>query len=103
MKKIRINGKKYKVERYIEVKNKDEVIGSIPLLSVTMMSDYKWQLQAMKDRLQNSYKYSNENISDVLNNLKEWLLNNTTKALHKHYCKEFKICYDFIFEAKEAK
>lgn len=49
--------------------------GTLPLVDVPMMSDYKWQLKALEDRLENPEKYRaiGENVEEAIAQLREWL------------------------------
>lgn len=49
--------------------------GTLPLVAVPMMSDYKWQLKALEDRLVDPEKYRaiGENVEEATAQLREWL------------------------------
>lgn len=58
--------------------------GIVPLADVPMMSDYKWQLLCLKDRMEHPEKYDKtENVAETIANIKKWLSENAEKTLQK--------------------
>ncbi|MGN0488383.1 MAG: hypothetical protein ACI4HO_03865 [Ruminococcus sp.] len=48
--------------------------GSIPILSIPMMSDYKWQQECLKSRLKHPERYSEyEDVNATIAKLRKWL------------------------------
>ena len=74
-----ISGRKYKVEEYVKVKNKDtQEQYLLPLVDIPMASDYKWQSDALESRLKHPEWYEkDENVSEVIERLKAWLSEHT--------------------------
>lgn len=74
-----ISGRKYKVEEYVKVKNKDtQEQYLLPLVDIPMVSDYKWQSDALESRLKHPEWYEkDENVSEVIERLKAWLSEHT--------------------------
>lgn len=74
-----ISGRKYKVEEYVKVKNKDtQEQYFLPLVDIPMVSDYKWQSDALESRLKHPEWYEkDENVSEVIERLKAWLSEHT--------------------------
>ncbi len=68
-------GKEWEVEGYIKNNISDSDAQFIPLLNIPFMSDYKWQLNCLKDRLENPEKYEAiENVPATIERLKQWLV-----------------------------
>ena len=56
-----ISGRKYKVEEYVKVKNKDtQEQYLLPLVDIPMVSDYKWQSDALESRLKHPEWYEKD-------------------------------------------
>lgn len=74
-----ISGRKYKVEEYVKVKNKDtQEQYFLPLVDIPMVSDYKWQSDALESRLKHpEWCEKDENVSEVIERLKAWLSEHT--------------------------
>lgn len=74
-----ISGREYKVEEYVKVKNKDtQEQYLLPLVDIPMVSDYKWQSDALESRLEHPEWYEkDENVSEVIERLKAWLSEHT--------------------------
>lgn len=51
-----------------------------PILQLKSISDFKWQLMSLSDRLHNPEKYSAENIKESVERLKQWLFNHLKEA-----------------------
>lgn len=71
----KIDGKEYPVKCYMKVAGMD-----VPFVNIKMMSDYKWQYNALMSRLKNPDLYSQENTAEVIERLKQWLIENRHKA-----------------------
>lgn len=55
---------------------KDEELGEIPLVDIHLMSDFKWQLTSLEDRLADPEKYIKtlgEDVEAVIADLRQWL------------------------------
>ncbi len=65
-----INGTEYPVKNYLETD-----FGCFPEVEIKMMSDYKWQLMCLNDRLKNPDKYrkQGENVEEAIERLEKWL------------------------------
>lgn len=65
-----INGTEYPVKNYVKT-----VFGCFPEVELKMMSDYKWQLMCLNDRLENPDKYraQGENVEEHIEKLQKWL------------------------------
>ncbi len=69
-----IQGKEYPVIGQCKVINdKKEIVGSIPIVDVPMMSDYKWQLGCLVSRLKHPEYYPEENIEETICKIKRYL------------------------------
>ena len=69
-----VGGKEWEVEGYIKADNSAPNSQFIPLVNIPFMSDYKWQLNCLKDRLKNPEKYEAfENVPATIERLKKWL------------------------------
>lgn len=56
--------------------------GIVSLVDVPMMSDYKWQLLCLKDRMEHPEKYDKtENVAETIANIIKWLSENASKTL----------------------
>lgn len=70
-----VGGKEYPITDFVQatVKETGEKL-FIPVVDIPMMSDYKWQLLALNDRLNHPEKYeSTENVKETVINLYKWL------------------------------
>ena len=53
---------------------------TIPIVDIPMVSDYKWQSDALESRLKHPEWYENdENVSEVIERLKMWLFEHATE------------------------
>ncbi len=76
MKTIKIGGKEYPIAGYSSecILEDGTVLNDIPIADIPMMSDYKWQLNCLNDRLEHPEKYSKtENVEETIKKLKQWL------------------------------
>ena len=72
-----LGDKEFKVEGYIKADNSAPDSQFIPLLNIPFMSDYNWQLNCLKDRLEHPEKYEKtEDVTAAINRLKNWLAEN---------------------------
>lgn len=71
MKAMNIGGQSCPVIGQITTKE----FGTLPLVAVPMMPDYKWQQKALEDRLEDPEKYRaiGENVEEATAQLREWL------------------------------
>ena len=53
-----------------------EGVGVFPILDLPMVSDYKWQLEALESRLQYPEHYADENLPAVIGRLRAYLEEN---------------------------
>lgn len=54
---------------------------SIPVLNLKQMSDYKWQLNCLNDRLEHPEKYADsENVEETIEHLRKWLAEHQAEA-----------------------
>lgn len=64
-----IAGKEYPVTGYYNFQGE-----MIPLVDIPMVSDYKWQSDCLKDRLEHPEKYrDSEDVEATIEHLKKWL------------------------------
>lgn len=72
-----IAGKKFPVSGFVNVHGK-----AVPIVDIPSMSDYKYQYEALRSRLQNpeSYTAMGEDVEAAIKRLKRWLAENTDKA-----------------------
>ncbi len=77
-----VGGKDYKVEGYIKVNNTgtgEQFFA--PLVDIPMMSDYRWQLNCLKSRLEHPEIYAaDEDVPAVIERLKRWLAEHTPES-----------------------
>lgn len=71
-----INGKEYEIIGKAAVKaDNGDITGYVPIVDIPMMSDYEWQLDCLKSRLEHSEYYADtENVPQVIEQLEQWLL-----------------------------
>lgn len=73
-----IGGREYKVKEYIKMKTETGEQFFVPELDIPMVSDYKWQLNCLKSRLEHpEYYETTENVPEVIERLKAWLSEHT--------------------------
>lgn len=61
-------------ERRRKAAEKQKQTVSIPVLDIPQMSDYKWQLNCLIDRLEHPEKYADsENVEEHITQLRKWL------------------------------
>lgn len=71
MKALRISGREYPVTGWDEVKG----VGTVPRVEIPMMSDIKWQLIALRQRLAEREKFAAiEDVDKAIRDLRKWLL-----------------------------
>lgn len=72
METMEICGRAYPVTGYAVREDSGKVF---PITDVPMMSDYKWKLKALQDRLENPEKYRTigEDVEAVIAQLRHWL------------------------------
>lgn len=84
-----IGGKEYPVVGHVNVVDKGNVTGTLPIVDFPMMSDYRWQLGCLKSRLEHPECYADsENVEEVIAKLRQWLADNKAKATEREL-KEF--------------
>lgn len=73
-------GNKYEVERHVKNVNDKAITvpegtrGASPVIKFPMMSDYKWQLSCLEDRLERPEKYADtEDVPATTAELRKWL------------------------------
>lgn len=78
---MEVGGKEYTVIGY----EKDTQGKSVPLLDFPMMSDYKWQLGCLNDRLENPQKYidKGEDVEATIKRLRQWLAEHSKEAMNE--------------------
>lgn len=70
----KINGKEFEIAGYEELTDSKGNIKSVPKLNIPFMSDYKWQLEALKSRLEHPELYEAiEDVQATIKRLKKWL------------------------------
>lgn len=85
----KIGEKEYPVVGHARIVDKGNVIGTVPIVDFPMMSDYKWQLNCLKGRLEHPECYADlENAEEIIAKLRRWLEDNKEKATEKEL-KEF--------------
>ena len=68
------DGTEFKIKGYEEIPNKEGNTKAIPRLDIPFMSDYKWQLICLNDRIEHPELYEKtENVPEVIEKLKKWL------------------------------
>lgn len=73
-----IGGREYKVKEYIKMKTETGEQFFVPELDIPMVSDYKWQSDALESRLKHPEWYEkDENVSEAIERLKAWLSEHT--------------------------
>lgn len=96
-----ICGKIYDVSECVIVSKREESEKKtkLPIVSIPYLSDYKYQLIALKSRLEYPECYEEtENISEAKEDLKKWLLERTVTHLYLKHKDEFEECYKYIFQ-----
>lgn len=77
METYNIGGQEYPVIKYVPVKDSAGNLISdeeIPLIDLPWVSDYKWQLDCLNDRLEHPEKYAAfENVEERIAYLRKWL------------------------------
>ncbi len=69
-----LGGRDFKVKGYIKIMDKEaDCQFYAPLVDIPMLSDYKWQLDCLNDRLEHPERYKDENLPEVIERLKLWL------------------------------
>lgn len=73
----RLTGKEYPVSAHVKFQGG----GSVPLVDLPMMSDYTWQLGALKSRLEHPEVYAKfENVEETVARPRQWLAENKPKG-----------------------
>lgn len=68
-----VAGKEFPVIGYTDFNSK-----AVPLVDIPMMSDYKWQLMCLQDRLEHPENYQDtEDVEAAIERLKKWLAEHT--------------------------
>jgi len=103
MQTYELYGKEYKVLKQIALKNEEgKIVGFAPLLDIPMMSDYQWQLGCLQGRIEQRHLYENhENVDEVIEKIKKYIIEHTTTDLYKQFCDKYKCCYDLIYGNQE--
>ena len=75
---MKIGGRSFPVLGYVT----DECIGTIPAVDIPMISDLKWQLDGLRDRLENPemYRRIGEDVEVSIDSLREWLTKRGVRA-----------------------
>ena len=76
---MEIGGRTFPIVGYVKRKSNGQVV---PLVDIPMMSDYKWQLQALQDRLEypEKYRHTGEDVEAVIAQLRQWLAAHSEEA-----------------------
>ena len=76
---MEIGGRTYPVVGYVARESTGQ---KVPLVDIPQMSDYKWQLQALQDRLEHPEKYLalGEDVEAVIASLRQWLKEHSGEA-----------------------
>ena len=71
METMKIGERSFPVAGYVT----DEAMGTVPLVDLPMMGDYRWQLKSLQDRLEAPEKYRaiGEDVEAVISDLRRWL------------------------------
>lgn len=82
---MNIHGKEYKVLTYVEIiddrNDENKVVGKLPILNIPMMSDFKWQVRCIENKLDNIEHFQKtENIAVSIFKLLKWCNDNIDKA-----------------------
>lgn len=74
-----VGGRNFKVKEYIKCKDSETAeIFFLPVVDIPMMSDYQWQLNCLKSRLEHpEYYEATEDVPAVIESLKRWLAEHT--------------------------
>lgn len=76
MEKFIFDGREYGISEYVET----NCMGTVAVIAIPMMSDYKWQQMALKSRLEHPERYAQfENVDAAISELQTWL-SNASKA-----------------------
>lgn len=97
----RIGCKEFEITGKIKLLNESgEPTGeAIPIVDIPQMSDYKYQLMTLNDRIEHPERYeANENVLEVMDKIKRWLLERTTEALRLQFQRKYKCCFDFMMQ-----
>lgn len=76
---FKIGGREYPIVEYVPGLNRGQ---AVPLMAVPMMSDYKWQLDCLNDRLKHPGKYERygEDVGATIAHLRRWLDEHSEEA-----------------------
>ncbi len=68
---MKVGGREYPIAGYVTTKQQ----GTLPLVDIPMMSDYKWHLSCLNSRLENPemYRAADEDVEAVIAELRETL------------------------------
>ena len=68
-------GREYPITGYEKIKDKDcNVLFATPVIDLPMVSDYEWQLDRLKSRLEHPERYAGrEDVDQTIARLKQWL------------------------------
>lgn len=75
---MKIGTREFPVSGYVT----DECIGTVRAVDIPMISDLKWQLRCLRDRLENpeAYQRIGEDVEATIASLREWLAERGMKA-----------------------
>lgn len=79
LKTMKIGSREYPVAGYVTTKQ----TGTVPLVDIPMMSDYKWQLRSLRSRMENPERYQeafDEDVEAVIIRLRKWLKIHSAEA-----------------------
>lgn len=77
-----VGGREFPVVGHAKVIDQNrEVVGTIPIVDIPQVSDYKWQLDCLNDRLQHPEKYAPfEDVEEHIAQLRQWLATHKEKT-----------------------
>lgn len=96
-----LNGKEFPIVGHARVMDGAKCVGFIPIVDVPMVSDYKWQLDCLNDRLEHPEKYADkEDLPATIARLRKWLSEHSEKKPQE----KFQSAWEFskAYEIKEA-
>lgn len=82
-----LGGKEYPITDYITIDIDGTTYKNIPLVDMPMMSDYRWQMDALKSRLEHPEYYEPyEDVPHTMDVLRRWLWENAHLATPQEWC-----------------
>ena len=74
-------GREYPITGYEKIKDKDgNVLFAAHVIDLPMVSDYEWQLDCLKSRLEHPERYAAfEDVYETIEHLRRWLLDHKDK------------------------